>query len=177
MFFCNFILVRQRGGLLKQEMFYWFPPISQSRCQLLRDYILTSTSSPVGMTPWKLKKQFLWETRHSQVLPLQDFPRTIYCKHDSAEATVVTYTKHWPSNCPFNTYLLCEQTDRRTCWCYEADFGLGIKKQTLLKCLIKLAWQQKRSLWFVLTALLRWQSQTLTAIIKKVRVLTTTSAE
>lgn len=70
------------GGvkLLKQEMLYCSPPISQSRCQLLWENILTSTLSPVGMTLWKHKKHDFVGNR-----PLWSCT-TVYCKHNSAKS-------------------------------------------------------------------------------------------
>lgn len=129
----------RKGRLLKQEMFYCTPPISQSRCQLLWENILTSTSSPVGMTPWKHKKQILWETSCSEVVK----PRAIYCKHNSAMAAI--HSRHLyetltlKSSIEFSfrlgnilhTSLLCNELaiDR---WSSELVFGLYIIINTVL---------------------------------------------
>lgn len=56
--------------------------ISQSRCQLLRGNIITSTWNQVGRTelPQKHKKQILWEMSRSEIASLQLKPGVIYCK-------------------------------------------------------------------------------------------------
>lgn len=77
-------------GLLKQEMLYCPPPISQ----LLRENTMTYphvNMKSSGHDPWNHKKLFLWETSHSKTKPLQGWPRAVKCNCNFAMATIVTY--------------------------------------------------------------------------------------
>lgn len=85
----------RKGGSLKQEMFYCPPPISHhlQMSTPLRDRPHVNTKSS-GQDPLETQETGSMGNQPSEIVSLQVLPGVIYCKHNSAKATIVTSTRH-----------------------------------------------------------------------------------